>query len=96
MRAGRFPNTRRSSDEDSSVHIHAILAGLFETRFQAYGPERSINMMVGRERSEITSQVTIVVACPLALYCHRSLSSFGVRIELSTVVWKDQQPFRYP
>ena len=31
MRAGRFPNTRRSSDEDSSEDVRSILAGLFET-----------------------------------------------------------------
>ena len=96
MCAGRFPNTRRSSDEDSSEHIRSILAGLFETRFQAYGPERNINTMVGGERSEITSRVTIVGAYPPALYCRRSLSDFGVRIELSTVVWKDRQSSRYP
>jgi hypothetical protein len=30
MGAGRFPNTRRSGDEDSSEDIRSILAGLLE------------------------------------------------------------------
>ena len=31
MGAGRFPNTRRSSDKDSPEDIRSILARLFET-----------------------------------------------------------------
>ena len=86
MGAGRFPNTRRPSNEDGPENIRSILTRLFETRFEACRPVRSINTMFGRESSEITNQVTIVVACPPALYCRRSLSDFGVHIELSTVV----------
>ena len=90
MGAGRFPNARRSSDEDGSEHIRSILSGLFETGFQAGRPERIVNTMVGKKSSDITNQVTIAAAYPPALYCRRSPSDFGVRIELSTVAWKDR------